>query len=95
MTFIELTGHVNENGDLEFPKPTNLPLGDVRIIIETFDVEAEATDEALWQEQFARSPEVLDYLEKKGLDAFQAGELEDLDIDSDLDNHDLPAHKRV
>ncbi|MHB8625795.1 MAG: hypothetical protein ACYDBJ_01510 [Aggregatilineales bacterium] len=88
MPFIELIGHVNEHGDLEFPKPTNLLPADVRIIIETFNAEAEAADEALWQEQFANSPEILDYLEKKGLEAFQTGELEDLDIDSDLDDYD-------
>ena len=46
MTFIELTGHVNDNGDLEFAKPTNLPPGDVQIVIITTDPDAEA-DEAL------------------------------------------------
>lgn len=83
MTFIELTGHVNENGDLEFPKPNNLPPGEVRIIIETFDTDAETADEALWQTQFAASPEKLDFLINEGLEALRNGEAEDFDPDHD------------
>jgi len=83
MTFIELMGRVNEKGELEFSKPANLPPGEVRIIIETFDAEAEAADEALWQKQFAESPEKLDLLISEGLEALRTGEAEDFDPDTD------------
>ena len=83
MTFIELTGHVNENGELEITDPPNLPPGDVRIIIETFDAQAEAADEALWQKQFAASPDKLDFLIDEGLEALRSGEAEDFDPDTD------------
>jgi len=74
MAFIELTGHVNENGELEIPNSTKLPPGDVRIIIETFDASAEAEDEALWQKQFAESPDKLDFLINEGLEALRSGD---------------------
>jgi hypothetical protein len=86
MAYIELIGHVNENGELEFQKPTNLPPGDVRIIIETFDAQAEAEDEALWQKQFAESPDKLDFLINEGLEALRSGDAEDFDPDNDTDD---------
>jgi hypothetical protein len=79
MTFIELKGHVNENGELEFPKPTNLPPGDVRIIIETFDAGAEAADEALWDAQFAGSQDVLERLSQEAHEDYLAGRTEACD----------------
>ena len=77
MSFIKLTGHVNENGELEISNPPNLPPGDVRIIIETFDAQAEADHEAQWQKQFAESPDKLDFLINEGLEALSSGEAED------------------
>ncbi len=85
MTFIELTGHVNNNGELELPKDTKLPPGEVRVIIETFDAEAEAVGEALWQRQFAESPDKLDFLIQEGLEALRSGEAEDFDPDHDTE----------
>lgn len=79
MTFIELTGHVNEKGELEFPKPANLPPGEVRIIIETFDAEAEAADEALWEAQFAASQDILERLSQEAHEDFLMGRTEDCD----------------
>lgn len=83
MTFIELSGHVNENGELEISNPPSLLPGDVRIIIETFDAQAEADDEALWKKQFAESPDKLDFLINEGLEALRSGEAEDFDPDAD------------
>jgi hypothetical protein len=83
MTFIELIGHVNENGELEIPEPLNLPPGDVRIVIEPWNAEAEAADESLWQKQFADSPDKLDFLINEGLEALRSGEAEDFDPDTD------------
>jgi hypothetical protein len=79
MTFIELTGRVTEDGKLEFPEPTNLPPGAVRIIIETFDTEAEAADEALWDAQFAASQDVLEHLSQEAHEDYLAGRTEDCD----------------
>ena len=86
MTYIELTAHVNDNGELELPKVANLPPGEVRIIIETFDAQAEAEDEALWQKQFSESPDKLDFLINEGLEALRNGETEDLDLDHGVDD---------
>jgi hypothetical protein len=86
MSFIELTAHVNEHGKLELPESLRLPPGEVRIIIEPFDAAAEAADEALWQKQFAESPDKLDFLINEGLEALRTGEAEDLDLDHDLDD---------
>lgn len=83
MAFIELTGRVNENGELELATPLTLPPGEVRIFIESFDAEAEAADETLWQKQFAESPDKLDFLINEGLEALRNGEVEDFDPDSD------------
>ena len=83
MAFIELTGHINEHGELELTTPLMLPPGEVRIFIESFDAEAEAADEALWQKQFAESPDKLDFLINEGLEALRSGEAEDFDPDSD------------
>jgi len=86
MTLIELTGYVNEKGELELAAPLKLPPGEVRIIIEPFDAEAEAADEALWQKQFAESPDKLDFLINEGLEALRSGEAEDFDPDHDPDD---------
>jgi hypothetical protein len=86
MTIIELPGRVNEQGKLEFEQPSNLPPGDVRIIIETIDPDLEA-DEALWDEQFAnpKSQALFDLLAKQVLEEDAAGLLEDFDPDNDPD----------
>jgi hypothetical protein len=85
MAIIELTGHVNERGQLEFEQPANLPPGNVRIIIETINPEAEAADDTLWEEQFARSQDVLDFLAKEARDEYYAGLTDDFDPDTDPD----------
>jgi len=71
MSVIEILGHINENGQLEFDLPDNLPPGDVRITIEPFDADDEAADEALWQQQFARSPETLDFLAQEAREEYR------------------------
>jgi hypothetical protein len=85
MTIIELTGRVNESGHLEFEQPANLPPGDVRIIIETINPDAETADDALWDEQFAKSQDVLDFLAKEARDEYYAGLTDDFDPDNDPD----------
>ena len=83
MTTIEVIGHVNEQGQLEFDPPT-LPPGDVRIIIETIDASAEAADEALWDEQFANSQDLLSKLAREAIEQDDAGLTEEFDPDKDI-----------
>ena len=85
MSIIEVIGHVNEHGQLEFEPPTHLPPGEVRIIIETIDPEAEAEDDARWDEQFAASPDVLDLLAREARSEYSAGLTDDFDPDDDPD----------
>jgi len=86
MTFIEVFGRVNEQGKIEFDPPQNLPTGDVRITFEPIDAAALAADEALWDEQFAKSENVLLKLSKKAHDEYVAGLLEaEYDPENDPD----------
>lgn len=82
MTIIEVLGRVNENGQLEFEPPAHLPPGDVRITIESLDIEA---DEALWDEQFAKSKDVLKRMALKAIEEDEDGLTEDFDPDNDPD----------
>jgi hypothetical protein len=83
MTAIEVIGRVNEQGQLEFDQPANLPPGEVRIIIEPINVEEDAADEALWEEQFARSQDELEQLGQEAHEEHLAGLTEDFDPDDD------------
>lgn len=80
--FIEINGHVNEHGEIEFETPPNLPPGDIRIIIESIeDAKAIAADEALWDEQFAKSQDFLDRLADQAHAEYVAGLTEEFDAD--------------
>ncbi len=82
MTMIEIWGHVNDEGRLEFEPPANLPPGDVRITIEPVDI---AADEARWDEQFAKSQDVLERLSREAHEEDEAGLTEDFDPDDGSD----------
>lgn len=79
--FIEITGRINEHGQLEVELPANLPPGEVRIIIERIDAEAEEADEAQWNEQFAKSQDALARLADEILADDLAGLTEDFEPD--------------
>ncbi len=83
MTAIEVIGRVNEHGQLEFDQPANLPPGEVRIIIEPISPEEDAADEALWDEQFAKSQDILHQLAQEAHDEYLAGRTEDFDPDEE------------
>lgn len=85
MTIIEVLGRVNENGELEFEQPIHLAPGEVRIIIQTIDAEAEAADDVAWATQFANSPDTLDFLAREAHEEYAAGLTDDFDPDTDPD----------
>ena len=76
MTSIEILGRINENGQLEVEQPIHLPPGDMRVTVEAFDIEA---DEALWDEQFAKSQDVLERLANEAHEDYLAGRTDNCD----------------
>ena len=68
-------------GALPIP-PVKLPPGDIVILIEPISAEV-AADEALWDEQFARSQNVLEALGREALAEYEAGLTDDFDPDTD------------
>ena len=83
MSIIELIGRINENGDLELDLPPMLPPGEVRVFIETISADEVAADEALWDEQFARSQEVLERMSQEAHEEYVAGLTEEFDPDDE------------
>ncbi len=79
---VRLTGHVNENGQIEIHQTEKLLPGDVVILIEPISTEI-AADEALWDEQFASSQDVLEALSREALAEYNAGLTDDFDPDVD------------
>lgn len=83
MTTIELPGHINDHGQLELDQATNLPPGEVRVIIETVDAGLEDDYEAKWAESFAKSHDVLERLSQEAHEEYLAGLTEEFDPDKD------------
>ena len=83
MTVIEIIGRINERGELEFEPPANLPPGEVRITIEPISPEDEEADEALWNEQFAKSVDLLEQMGQEAHEEYLAGRTEDFDPDEE------------
>jgi hypothetical protein len=82
MAEIQLTGWVNEKGQLELVQPVNLPPGEVRVIIETISPEEEAADEARWSASFAASQEQLARMADEALKDYDEGRTDELNPDS-------------
>jgi len=89
MDAIQLTGWINEKGELEIDLPSELPVGEVRVTIEPISAEEIAADEALWDEQFARSQDALARMSEQAHAEYLAGLTEDFDPDNDPDAEDL------
>ena len=83
MATIEFTGRVNDNGEIEFEPPVNLPPGEIHITIE-YDDSAIMADEAIWDELFARSQDLLDKLSEQAHQEYLDGLTKDFDPD-DID----------
>ena len=82
MPIVEIMGRINEAAQLELNGQTDLPPGEVRVIIESID--AEAADETLWDEQFSKSQDTLSRMAREALAEDDAGLTEDFDPDVDL-----------
>ena len=78
---IELVGRINEEGKLEVDLPEGLEPGEVHIVIEPITEEEIAADEALWDEQFARSQDALAKLADEALRDYDEGRTTELDPD--------------
>ncbi|MGB1287984.1 MAG: hypothetical protein ACPG7F_15715 [Aggregatilineales bacterium] len=76
---IELKAHIGKDGEIVLQTPTNLPPGDVDLVI-TYLTAAEIADEAEWDKQFAETPaHVFDKLIEEGLADYHAGETDIFD----------------
>lgn len=79
---IELKGRVNDQGQVEVEWPADLPVGEIRIVVESINAEAEAADDAQWDAQFAQSQDVLSALAERALRNHDAGLTDELDPDN-------------
>ena len=81
MSVVELKGWIDADGHLELEHPTDLPPGEVRVIIESISPEEEAADEALWDAQFAKSADQLARMAAQALKDLDEGRTDELDPD--------------
>ncbi len=76
---IEAKAHIGDDGKIVLQTPTDLPPGDVEIII-TYLTDEVKDDEALWDQQFAETPtDIFDQLVEQGLQDYRDGETDDFD----------------
>jgi len=76
---IELKGRVGHNGELTFDAPSDLPPGEVDIVI-SYLTEAEEADEALWDAQFAATSDAqFDALVARGVAEYHSGQTDEFD----------------
>jgi hypothetical protein len=84
MDAIRVVGHIDENGQLQIDEAVNLPPGEQLIItIEAVTPEIQTADDALWDEKFARTPDVLARLAAEARAEIDAGTVEEFDPDTD------------
>ena len=79
MVTVQLTGHINENGQLELDEPANLPPGEVLVTIEVISPEEEAADEERWSNSFAASQDALARMADQALKDLDEGRTDELD----------------
>ena len=84
MDTIRVVGHSDDNGQIQIDEMVNLPPGQQLIItIETVTADVLATDDALWDEKFARTPHVLVRLAAEARAEIEAGTITEFDPDAD------------
>jgi len=84
MDAIRVTGHSDDNGHIQIDEVVNLPPGQQLIItIETITDDMLAADDALWNQKFASTPQVLARLAAEARAEIEAGTVTDFDPDAD------------
>ena len=83
MATVELIGRITEAGKLEVDLPLDLPPGEVQITITTISPDEIASDEALWDEQFAKSQDLLERMSEEAHAEYVQGLTEEFDSDDD------------
>jgi hypothetical protein len=78
---IELTGRINEKGELEVDLPEGLQPGEVHVVIQPVSAEELAADDAMWDEQFAKSQDALGRMADEALKDYDEGRTTELDPD--------------
>ena len=84
MTIMQLTGRIDEYGQLALDQPLNLPPGEVLITVERVTDEEQAAIDTAWDELLS-NPRFLAALEKlaaKVIAEFDAGLTDELDPDT-------------
>lgn len=79
--FIKLKGRVTKQGKLEVDLPDDFPTGEVWVSLEHIDPEAEAAEDARWDESFAKSQDLLTKLAREARAEDRAGLTEEFDPD--------------
>lgn len=76
---LELKARIGEDGKIELETPSDLPPGEVEIVI-TYLTKEEKADEAQWDEQFNATPTAtFDRLIQQGLDEYHSGQTDEFD----------------
>jgi hypothetical protein len=83
IAIIELVGRITEAGELVVELPADLPPGEVQITIRPISAEEIAAVNALWDEKFARSQDILEVMTRQATTEYEAGLTEDFDSDDD------------
>jgi hypothetical protein len=80
---IEVQGEVNERGEVEIHWPADLPPGKIRVVIESYDPDLEAVEDAKWDASFAKSQSLLSKLATEAHADYLAGNTEEFDPDTE------------
>jgi len=84
MDAIRVLGHIDENGHVQIDEAVNLPPGQqVIVTLEAVTPDILAADDALWDEKFAHTPDVLAKLAAEARAEIAAGTVKDFDPDTD------------
>lgn len=86
MTIMQLTGRIDEYGQLALDQPLDLPPGEVLITVERVTAEEQATIDTAWDELLTspRSLAALEKLAAKAIAEFDAGLTDELDPDTEV-----------
>jgi len=82
MALIEITGQVNEKGELTAHLPPGVISGKVHIIVIKEEGDGTDSQDAIWDELFANSQDILSKMSQDITAEYEAGLTEDFDPDA-------------